>query len=239
MRLRGGGTLASRRRRGRPDRSWASAAVSLSRAPCIRRRNSRALTTVDANRPRLTTPPTGNRCDNVSVRVRIALFRDAPESHGPIRPFCNAADLLFVATVARLPARHGRQHGVETLCARRRVHDVHREGYDGVSRLPLVDGGFGTNWMLQPARRVKAWKWFLICRPGLTVLYLLHPLGPGFAVQEGGPGLVCPLHSLGPGRNLLESGFGAPLWVSVVKTEGSAVEGKVGSEMCRRCADVG
>jgi hypothetical protein len=99
-----------------------------------------ALTAVDANCPGLPTPPTGDRCNHMPIRVRIALLRNAPKSHGPIRPLCNAADLLFMAAVAGLPARHGGEHGVETLCARRRVHDVHRDGCAGVCRLPSVMG---------------------------------------------------------------------------------------------------
>lgn len=192
VRLRGGGTLESSRRRGRPDRSWASADVSLLRGPCSCGMNNPTLTAVDANRPRLPTPPAGNRCNDVPIRVRIALFRNAPKSHRPIWSFCNAADLLFMAAIARLPARHGGQHRVETLCARRRVHDVHRAGCVGVCGLPSGDGNVGTSWLLQSARRVKAWKGFLdLPVPGQRFCtFVLFERGLPFA---GGP-RVRPLH---------------------------------------------
>jgi hypothetical protein len=61
----------------------------------------------------------------------LATLCDSSDLQGAIQPFGYTADLLLMAAVARLPARHGRQCCIKGQWACKRGSDCHGDECDG------------------------------------------------------------------------------------------------------------
>lgn len=90
------------------------------------------LTAVNANSPGLPAPDARDFRDDMPADVGLLLLRDFAERWGDMCVLGHTSDLLFVATVARLPARHWR------MCRVRGARIQKRSRHVGGSRLNSV-----------------------------------------------------------------------------------------------------